>query len=220
MIVAIADTHTAIWYLFSDARLGAEASAFIDKAAATGDQVGVSAISLAEMVYLIERGRIPIRAVAELCAAIADPNAVLQHVPVDENVVLKMIEIPREQIITQERSPGATMRRSDSHKITYPVDAAEPLQIIARYQSAHAEGHEVDRLVLREGCADIAVQLSRKLIESRRAIIRYEIGGGNGESVTLQMRLHSIEQRGGIVDSMDEQHRIAGHSLLMLPVHL
>lgn len=98
MIVAIADTHTAIWYLFSDVRLGAEASAFIDKAAATGDQVGVSAISLAEMVYLIERGRIPIRAVAELCAAIADPNAVLQHVPVDENVVLKMAEVPREQI--------------------------------------------------------------------------------------------------------------------------
>lgn len=30
MIVAIADTHAAIWYLFSDARLGRAASAFID----------------------------------------------------------------------------------------------------------------------------------------------------------------------------------------------
>ena len=98
MIVAIADTHTAIWYLFSDSRLGGAASAFIDKAASTGDHVGVSAISLAEMVYLIERGRIPIGALTELCAAIADPSAVLQHVPVDENVVLKMAEVPREQI--------------------------------------------------------------------------------------------------------------------------
>jgi hypothetical protein len=30
MIVAIADTHAAIWYLFSDPRLGRAASASID----------------------------------------------------------------------------------------------------------------------------------------------------------------------------------------------
>ena len=50
MIVAIADTHAAIWYLFSDPRLGSAASAFIDDAIAKGDHIGVSAISLAEMV--------------------------------------------------------------------------------------------------------------------------------------------------------------------------
>jgi PIN domain nuclease of toxin-antitoxin system len=55
MIVAIADTHTAIWYLFSDPRLGKAASAFIDDATAKGDHIGVSAISIAEMVYLVER---------------------------------------------------------------------------------------------------------------------------------------------------------------------
>jgi PIN domain nuclease of toxin-antitoxin system len=59
MIIAIADTHAAIWYLFSDPRLGRAASAFIDAAIANGDHIGVSAISLAEMVYLIEKGRIP-----------------------------------------------------------------------------------------------------------------------------------------------------------------
>jgi len=59
MIAAIADTHTAIWYLFSDPRLGKRASAFIDDTIAKGDYVGVSAISIAEMVYLIEKGRIP-----------------------------------------------------------------------------------------------------------------------------------------------------------------
>jgi PIN domain nuclease of toxin-antitoxin system len=59
MIVAIADTHTAIWYLFSDSRLGKAASAFIDGTVAKGDHIGISAISIAEMVYLIEKGRIP-----------------------------------------------------------------------------------------------------------------------------------------------------------------
>jgi hypothetical protein len=36
MIVAIADTYTAIWYLFSDRRLGKAASAFIDDTIAKG----------------------------------------------------------------------------------------------------------------------------------------------------------------------------------------
>jgi PIN domain nuclease of toxin-antitoxin system len=58
MIVAIADTHTAVWYLFSDPRLGSTASAFIDDAVQKGDHIGVSAISVVEMVYLIEKGRI------------------------------------------------------------------------------------------------------------------------------------------------------------------
>jgi PIN domain nuclease of toxin-antitoxin system len=98
MIVAIADTHAAIWYLFSDPKLGSAASAFIDAAIANGDHIGVSAISLAEMVYLIEKGRIPANALTDLHAAIADPNAVLQHVPLDENVAMKMREVSRQDI--------------------------------------------------------------------------------------------------------------------------
>jgi PIN domain nuclease of toxin-antitoxin system len=66
MIVAIADTHTTIWYLFSDPRLGNAASAFIDDTIAKGDHIGLSAISIAEMVYLIEKGRIPANALTIL----------------------------------------------------------------------------------------------------------------------------------------------------------
>jgi len=98
MIVAIADTHAAIWYLFSDSRLGSAASSFIDNAIAQGDHIGVSAISVAEMVYLIEKKRIPANALNDLHIAIANPEAVLQHVPVDENVAVKMAEIPRQDL--------------------------------------------------------------------------------------------------------------------------
>jgi PIN domain nuclease of toxin-antitoxin system len=31
MVVAVADTHTTLWYLFSDLRLGRAASAFIHR---------------------------------------------------------------------------------------------------------------------------------------------------------------------------------------------
>jgi PIN domain nuclease of toxin-antitoxin system len=98
MVAAIADTHTAIWYLFSDPRLGKAASAFIDTTIAKGDHIGVSAISIAEMVYLIEKGRIPANVLKDLPAATADPRAVLQHIPLRENIALKMAEVSRQDV--------------------------------------------------------------------------------------------------------------------------
>ena len=78
MVVAIADTHTTLWYLFSDPRLGRAASAFIDATVADGNHIGVSSISVAEMVYLIVKGRIPATALTDVQAAVADPKAVLK----------------------------------------------------------------------------------------------------------------------------------------------
>ena len=98
MIVAIADTHAAIWYLFSDPRLGSAASSFIDETIANGHHIGVSAISIAEMVYLIEKGRIPASALTDLTAATANPKAVLRHVALDERIALKMGEVPRQEL--------------------------------------------------------------------------------------------------------------------------
>ena len=83
MITAVADTHAAIWYLFSDPRLGKAASTFIEQAIAQGDHTGVSAISLAEMVYLVAKSRIP-------------PNAL--NVPLDDAVAMKMTEVSRQGI--------------------------------------------------------------------------------------------------------------------------
>ena len=50
MIAGVADTHTALWYLFNDGCLSVAAGDFIDKAAAAGSQIVVSSISLAEIV--------------------------------------------------------------------------------------------------------------------------------------------------------------------------
>src|SRR5258708_6349015 len=98
MLAAIADTHTAIWYLFSDPRLGRAASDCIDATIASGDHIGISAISLAEMIYLIEKKRILANALEDVLAAIADPKTVLQEVPLDAGIVLRMKEVPRDEI--------------------------------------------------------------------------------------------------------------------------
>lgn len=98
MIVAIADTHTTIWYLYSDSRLGKAASDFIDNTISKGDHIGVSAITIAEMIYLVEKGRIPANALRDLHDATANPKAVLRYVPLDVHVAMKMTEIPRQNL--------------------------------------------------------------------------------------------------------------------------
>jgi PIN domain nuclease of toxin-antitoxin system len=98
MLTAIADTHAAIWYLFSDPRLGHGASDCIDEAIANGNHIGISAITLAEIVYLLEKGRIPAGALNGLFAAIADPESVLREVALDAAIVRKMMELRRDEI--------------------------------------------------------------------------------------------------------------------------
>lgn len=56
MIAGVADTHAALWHLFDDKRLSATAANFIDRAAAHGQRIAVSAINLAEIIYLVEKG--------------------------------------------------------------------------------------------------------------------------------------------------------------------
>jgi PIN domain nuclease of toxin-antitoxin system len=60
MIVAVADRHAAVWYLFHNPKLSDGARQTIEAAVNAGDQIGVSSISLVEMVYLSEKGRIGI----------------------------------------------------------------------------------------------------------------------------------------------------------------
>jgi PIN domain nuclease of toxin-antitoxin system len=76
MIAAVADTHTALWHLFDDARLSAAAGAFISQAATARHKITVSTISLAEVVYLIEKNRLPSSAYEELTQALADSEHV------------------------------------------------------------------------------------------------------------------------------------------------
>ena len=59
MIAGVADTHTALWHLFDDKRLSAAAEAFINEAATARRKIAISSLSLAELVYSIEKNRLP-----------------------------------------------------------------------------------------------------------------------------------------------------------------
>jgi len=57
-IHAVADTHALLWYLYDDSKLSATATNLMDSIIAAGDQVAISSIVLAEVLYLTEKGRI------------------------------------------------------------------------------------------------------------------------------------------------------------------
>ena len=59
MIAGVADTHAALWYLFGDTRPSLRVKKFIGQAATARQSIELSAISLAEIVYLVEKTRSP-----------------------------------------------------------------------------------------------------------------------------------------------------------------
>jgi len=98
MLRAVADTHTVIWYLFADERLSATARAFMEEAAADGDQIALSSITLAEIVYLSEKGRIAPATLDRLLTAMDRENTVLVEIPFDRHVALALRKVERSQV--------------------------------------------------------------------------------------------------------------------------
>jgi PIN domain nuclease of toxin-antitoxin system len=98
MLRAVADTHVLIWYLYDDPRLSAAARTVIEQSEGDGDEIGVSAITLAEIVYLIEKGRVHPEALGRVLAALDEPGATLQDLPLDRSVVAVMPSVDRNEV--------------------------------------------------------------------------------------------------------------------------
>ncbi len=98
MLRSVADTHTVIWYIFRDVRLSATARNTIEQIAAEGNQVAFSSITLAEIVYLSERGRIDAATLDRLLRAIDSENALLVEIPFDRNIAQALMRVERTQI--------------------------------------------------------------------------------------------------------------------------
>lgn len=98
MLRAVADTHAIIWYIFGDARLSDTARNTFEQIAVEGNQVAFSSITLAEIVYLSEKGRIDIDTLKLLLSAINKDNALLVEIPFDRNIALTLKQVDRTQI--------------------------------------------------------------------------------------------------------------------------
>ncbi len=98
MTAVVADTHTIIWYLRETARLSQTAMTALDTALGGGDSIYVSAISVVELGYLVERYRLPEEAFEQLINALSDPGTGLAIAPLDLITAQILRQIPRDVV--------------------------------------------------------------------------------------------------------------------------
>lgn len=93
MITVVADTHTVIWYLANDVRLSANAKTVFADAIKNGDAIAISAITLVEIVYLVERNRIPPEQFSQLMNALDSADSVLMEVALSPTIVRTLTKV-------------------------------------------------------------------------------------------------------------------------------
>ncbi|MCA6598332.1 MAG: type II toxin-antitoxin system VapC family toxin [Pseudanabaena sp. M046S1SP1A06QC] len=91
----VADTHTIIWYLRSPEKLSTNAVNALDNALNNSESIFISAISLVEINYLVEKNRIPTSSLEQLLQLIDDPLVNLVVIPLDTPVAKAFTQISR-----------------------------------------------------------------------------------------------------------------------------
>jgi PIN domain nuclease of toxin-antitoxin system len=98
MIIAIPDTHAITWYLSNNPKLSANARQFIRQAIQNGDEIGVSSITFVELVYLIEKGKIPAQQFTQLADELNSFDSMFLEVPVDLKIARALSRLDVTQI--------------------------------------------------------------------------------------------------------------------------
>lgn len=93
----VADTHIVIWYVLNPAKLSPEATAALEGCVAADEPIRVSAHSLVELVYAVERATNPFteddrRAVLETFAV---EDSAFEVVPVTAEIANRVASVPR-----------------------------------------------------------------------------------------------------------------------------
>ena len=94
MSAVVADTHTVLWLLFSPQKLSPDALVALQDAVTAGEPIYVASISVVEVVFLAERGRLPKEILDRLIGELNRPDGGLVVVPLDLSIALALEGIP------------------------------------------------------------------------------------------------------------------------------
>ena len=92
------DTHAVIWYLTASSNLSSAALKAIQDSITAADPVHLPSICIVEVIFLVEKKRIPAEALEKLLAALADADSALRIAPLDLNVATALARVPREAL--------------------------------------------------------------------------------------------------------------------------
>lgn len=71
MSAVVADTHAVLWLVFAPPQLSAQAMAALQRAVQGGLPIYLSSITIVEVTYLVEKGKLPISALTQLLVELA-----------------------------------------------------------------------------------------------------------------------------------------------------
>ena len=94
----VVDTHAIIWYLVEPDRLSQVALNALEGAISAGEPIYISAISLIEICYLIEKRRIATDLLQRILEVINDPDPRLIVVPINLSIAITLRDINRETV--------------------------------------------------------------------------------------------------------------------------
>lgn len=91
----VTDTHSLVWYLFALPELSATAKDYLDQVGASGGYIFIPTISLIEIIYLEEKGRLGTNVLPRINSAIQMPNSVLKTIELSHQTAISLLQIPR-----------------------------------------------------------------------------------------------------------------------------
>lgn len=95
----VADTHALVWYLDAPHELSGAGVAALDAAAdAAGEHVVISAITLVEVRYLVEKGRLKADVLARIEQELDEPDPIIIIAPLDRATYNALTSVPRETV--------------------------------------------------------------------------------------------------------------------------
>ena len=97
-MAAVLDTHAAVWYLLKSPSLSSNALYAIERALQSGEPVFVPSICLVEIIYLVEKCRLPMAALDRLMMAFDIQSMALRVAPLDVDTAMFIKQIPRDAV--------------------------------------------------------------------------------------------------------------------------
>jgi len=91
----VTDTHALIWHLTEDERLPLACRTAFSDADQSKVQIWIPAIVLVEVIYLVEKSRVPSSLVERMLDAVDPPRLGYLVAALDVNVARNLIRIPR-----------------------------------------------------------------------------------------------------------------------------
>lgn len=95
MSALVADTHAILWYFFASSQLSVTARSAMDQTLQRGDPIFVATISLVEVAYLVEKGRVPAVSFERLYQLLFDTSSRFVAIDLDPRVASVLCDVPR-----------------------------------------------------------------------------------------------------------------------------